>query len=197
MKRALINIHRNYSYKISNATNRLQRIELSITIVSLELGNKGKMRNLIKLCIAMQWLCATTVSDTMRDIPVKGCRGIKESLRGHRIAVLLSGLPKWKQRASASLIPDTWLCAFVLLRSAASSSVRNHCSSLAASPSSTVHVPSVSRLYVACVLRQSKGPARVCRDWKTTFRLLETYPRNWRARNRDISPREFKIVKSY
>lgn len=35
------------------------------------------------------------------------------------------------------------------------------------------HVPSVSRLYVACVLRQPKGFARVCRGWetRTTFPL--------------------------
>lgn len=55
----------------------------------------------------------TIVSYTMSDIPGKGCRGIKESFRGHRIMALLSGLPKWKQRASASLILDTRLCAFV------------------------------------------------------------------------------------
>lgn len=51
----------------------------------------------------------------------------------------------------------------------ASRSVRNHCSSLqrgAPGPSTatTVHVPSVSRLYVACVLRQPKASARVCRE---------------------------------
>lgn len=128
----------------------------------------------------------TIVSRTMNDIPGKGCRGIKESFREHRIMALLSGFPKWKQHASASLIPDTRLCAFVppkrreffrpeslQLASCKSFVDRAH----------TKRVPIIRRVRAQTVEGICSRVSRLRNDVSS----FGNYSWDWRARNRDIS----------
>lgn len=116
--------------------------------------------------------CMQRLSLVQWAIPVKGCRGIKVLpwTSNYGIAFWASEVEAVHFRFSHSRHAALCFCSSETPRVLPS---ENHCSSLAASPS-IVHVSSVSQLYVACVLRQSKGSAHVCQDWETTFCLSES-----------------------
>lgn len=156
-------------------------------------GGVGEEKDLVKLCIARR-LC-TGCPRYNGLVPAKGHRGIKEyssamsnrkrlfrvirengrgalPLSFHARHVALSFCSNGSRYDTARRCSAARIAVYESFR------VWNHCSSLQQQQQqlrrTTVHVPSVSRLYVACVLRQPAEGIR--RSRVSRLRDVETLP---------------------